>query len=91
MTETIDSAVSVGAPSNSSGWLENFEGTIFFHTAPVPGDAGLDSDFDDATYTTTDAVLLHPDQFQVVWSVENENILFSNRNRKPRCASWLAI
>ena len=55
----------LGAPSNSSGWLENYEGTIFFHSANVSGDAGLDSDFDDAKYAETDAVLLRPDNFEV--------------------------
>lgn len=31
-----------GAPSNSSGWLENFQGTIYARRANATGDAGLD-------------------------------------------------
>ena len=54
-----------GAPSNSSGWLSNYEGTIFARAATAAGDAGLDSDFDDASYAATDAVLLAPDDFRV--------------------------
>jgi len=57
-----------GAPSNASGWLENFEGTIFSRYAAVPGDAGLDSDFGDAGAFAPaggDAVLLAPDDFSV--------------------------
>jgi hypothetical protein len=56
-----------GAPSNASGWLENFEGTIFARSAAAPGDAGLDSDFSDATAFAPggDAVLLAPDDFRV--------------------------
>lgn len=53
-----------GAPSNSSGWLSNFEGTIFARAAEQQGDAGLDSDFDDAEYAAHDAVLLAPDDFR---------------------------
>jgi len=54
-----------GAPSNASGWLENFEGTIFFRYAAAAGDAGLDSDFRDAGAFAPggDAVLLAPDNF----------------------------
>lgn len=57
-----------GAPSNSSGWLENFEGTIFYQRASQPGDAGLDGDFGDSAGVTpwaNDAVLLRPDDFSV--------------------------
>lgn len=54
-----------GAPSNSSGWLENFQGTIYARYASSAGDAGLDSDFHDSTYRSTDSVLLAPDDFQV--------------------------
>jgi hypothetical protein len=54
-----------GAPSNSSGWLENFQGTIYARYASSAGDAGLDSDFHDSTYRSTDSVLLTPDDFQV--------------------------
>ena len=53
-----------GAPSNASGWLENFEGTIFARFADAPGDAGLDGDFADAL-GFPDAVLLAPDDFHV--------------------------
>jgi hypothetical protein len=53
-----------GAPSNASGWLENFEGTIFARAASAPGDSGLDGDFDDAA-GFPDAVLLAPDDFRV--------------------------
>ena len=54
-----------GAPSNASGWLENFRGTIFARSAAEPGDAGLDSDFDDANFVARDVVLLEPDDFSV--------------------------
>ncbi len=54
-----------GAPSNSSGWLENFQGTIFSRFAGAPGDAGLDGDFSDAQGFAGDAVLLAPDDFRV--------------------------
>lgn len=54
-----------GAPSNRSGWLENFEGTIFGRYAAVAGDAGLESDFRDASYNESDVVLLAPDDFEV--------------------------
>lgn len=58
-----------GAPSNASGWLENFDGTIFARYANVSGDAGLDSDFADgpggAAAFNGDAVLLAPDDFNV--------------------------
>jgi len=33
------------AGSNSSGWLENFDGTIWYRYASEKGDAGLDGDF----------------------------------------------
>lgn len=54
-----------GQPSNSSGWLENFEGTIYARYASVAGDAGLDTDFRDAGAFATggDVVLLAPDDF----------------------------
>lgn len=54
-----------GAPSNASGWLSNFQGTIFSQYAPVTGDAGLDSDFGDAHYRATDRIVLQPDDFRV--------------------------
>lgn len=56
-----------GAPSNSSGWLENFEGTIYARRAAVAGDAGLDSDFGDAGAFAPggDSILLAPDDFRV--------------------------
>jgi len=57
-----------GAPSNGSGWLENFDGTIFAQRAAQQGDAGLDSDFgDSAGYApwANDTVLLQPDDFDV--------------------------
>jgi hypothetical protein len=56
-----------GAPSNSSGWLENFEGTIFAQRAAQQGDAGLDGDFGDSVIPAwaNDAVLLRPDDFDV--------------------------
>lgn len=31
-----------GAPSNASGWLENFQGTIFARYANVAGDGETD-------------------------------------------------
>ena len=52
-----------GAPSNASGWLSNFRGTIFGAYARVAGDAGLDGDFEDAGYADSDAILLQPDDF----------------------------
>ena len=54
-----------GAPSNASGWLENFQGTIFARAAASAGDTGLDSDFRDSGYAAADAVLLAPDDFRV--------------------------
>jgi len=55
-----------GAPSNTSGWLANFKGTIFAQYANVPGDAGLDSDFGDGqAWRTEDIILLEPDDFHV--------------------------
>ena len=49
---------------NYSGWLTNFEGTIYFAEAAEPGDAGLDSDFGDSgDWRSTDRVLLSPDSF----------------------------
>lgn len=57
------------APSNSSGWLENFDGTIFARYADVAGDAGLDGNFgnDDgiAPHFDGDVVLIGPDDFHV--------------------------
>lgn len=53
-----------GAPSNASGWLENFDGTIYGAYAKVAGDDGLDDDFGDAGYAETDHVLLQPDDFR---------------------------
>lgn len=59
-----------GAPSNSSGWLENFQGTIFARYANTSEDAGLNSDFFDATAFEPlsaggDTILLAPDDFNV--------------------------
>ena len=54
-----------GAPSNSSGWLENFDGTIFAQYASAKGDEGLDSDFGDVDYRKSDRILLQPDDFNV--------------------------
>lgn len=55
-----------GAPPNASGWLENFQGTIFASYASAAGDAGLDSDFNDAgDWAARDATLLAPDDFHV--------------------------
>jgi len=55
-----------GAPSNSSGWLENFDGTIFGQYAEVKGDAGLDSDFgDNGNWRNSDRTLVGPDNFHV--------------------------
>jgi hypothetical protein len=60
------------APSNSSGWLENFEGTIFARWATTAGDAGLDSLFGDTAGANSsgaafadDKVLIRPDDFNV--------------------------
>ncbi len=54
-----------GAPSNSSGWLENFWGVIYARFAAAQGDAGLDSDFGEGAGGFPDAVLLAPDDFHV--------------------------
>ena len=55
-----------GAPTNGSGWLENYQGVIYGQAAGVPGDAGLDSDFgDDLDWRAHDRVLLAPDDFVV--------------------------
>ena len=57
-----------GAPSNSSGWLENFEGTIYAQRAQQQGDQGLDSDFGDNAGSVpweNDTVLLKPDDFEI--------------------------
>ena len=54
-----------GAPSNGSGWLENFQGTIFFRPASVSGDAGLDTDFGDSSYAEEDAQLLAPSDWNI--------------------------
>ena len=49
---------------NYSGWLGNFEGTIYYAEASEPGDGGLDSDFGNSgDWRSTDKVLLGPDQF----------------------------
>jgi hypothetical protein len=54
-----------GAPSNASGWLENFQGTIFAHPASVQGDAGLDTTFDDSANFTTDTIILQPSDWHI--------------------------
>jgi len=55
-----------GAPSNSSGWLTNFEGTIFGQYANVEGDPGLDSDFGDSkSWRQEDHLIVKPDDFSV--------------------------
>jgi hypothetical protein len=54
-----------GAPSNASGWLENFRGQAYGAYASASGDAGLDEDFGDATYRASDTVLLAPDDYSV--------------------------
>jgi hypothetical protein len=56
------------AKSNASGFLVNYEGTIFARYATEAGDAGLDSDFGEAASGSTpaydgDVVLLAPDDF----------------------------
>ena len=60
------------AASNASGFLANYQGTIFSRYATEPGDAGLDSDFGEAAAATagsgppaydSDRVLLAPDDF----------------------------
>ena len=58
------------APNNASGFLANFEGTIFSRYAAQAGDAGLDSDFGEAASAPApayvgDEVLLAPDDFHV--------------------------
>ena len=63
------------AGSNASGWLGNFDGTIFYRYATVSGDAGLTSDFgedgdiektnESATAFAGDRVLIAPDDFKV--------------------------
>jgi hypothetical protein len=59
-----------GQPANASGWLSNYEGTIFARYANESGDAGLDGDFRDAGAFAAsgdggDVVLLAPDDFSV--------------------------
>lgn len=54
-----------GAPSNGSGWLENFQGTIFSQVAPVKGDAGLDTNFNDSSYVSTDSILMEPSDWHI--------------------------
>ena len=60
------------AKNNASGFLANYQGTIFSRYAAVPGDAGLDSDFGEAASTPTapayesDDVLLSPDDFHLL-------------------------
>jgi len=61
------------APGNSSGWLENFEGTIYARYAEHAGDAGLDSSFGEGAPQPNmtspafggDRVLVRPDDFKV--------------------------
>ena len=63
------------ADSNASGWLGNFDGTIFYRYAAVSGDAGLTSDFgedgdiektnESATAFAGDSVLIGPDDFEI--------------------------
>jgi len=63
------------AGSNSSGWLENFDGTIWYRYASEKGDAGLDGDFGEdgdiaktnvsGTAFAGDGVLIGPDDFNV--------------------------
>ena len=59
------------APSNSSGWLENFQGTIFARWAAEPGDEGLDADFGEAAAggalpaAHADTLVIAPDDFHV--------------------------
>jgi hypothetical protein len=54
-----------GAPNNASGWLTNYEGQIFARAAAMPGDAGLDGDFQDVNAFQHDALWLSPDDFAV--------------------------
>jgi len=58
------------APSNASGFLGNFQGTIFARYATEAGDAGLDSDFGEAASAPApaydgDQALLAPDDFHL--------------------------
>ena len=58
------------APNNGSGFLANFQGTIFARYATEVGDAGLDSDFGEASAAPSpayagDHVLLAPDDFHI--------------------------
>lgn len=63
------------AGSNASGWLEDYDGTIYYRYASAAGDAGLDCDFgegDDIAKTNqsaaafaADQVLIGPDGFNV--------------------------
>lgn len=58
------------APSNGSGFLANYQGTIFSRYATEAGDAGLDSDFGEASSGSghaynSDRVLLAPDDFHI--------------------------
>ena len=61
------------AGSNSSGWLENFDGTIYSRYAEEAGDAGLDSSFGEGAVQPNasspafggDRELIGPDDFQV--------------------------
>ena len=72
------------AKPNASGFLANYEGTIFSRYATEPGDAGLDSDFGEAAASkaktpayANDVVLLAPDDFppfpaaNKTWSVSS--------------------
>jgi hypothetical protein len=54
-----------GAPSNGSGWLENFQGTIFAASAPIKGDAGLDTTFNDSSYVNSDSIILEPSDWHI--------------------------
>ena len=56
--------------SNASGFLSNFQGTIFSRYATESGDQGLDGDFGEAASGSTpafegDKILLAPDDFNV--------------------------
>jgi hypothetical protein len=58
------------APSNASGFLSNYQGTIFARYATKPGDAGLDSGFGEWASGSppaydSDVTLLAPDDFNV--------------------------
>eukprot|EP00756_Hemistasia_phaeocysticola_P049968 Hpha_TRINITY_DN24578_c0_g1::TRINITY_DN24578_c0_g1_i1::g.172590::m.172590 len=57
--------------NNASGFLTNYQGTIFSRYATKSGDAGLDSDFGEAASGSTpayegDTVLLEPDDFNLL-------------------------